>query len=122
MPGDAPWDSPENLRDDEVADRLCRRQAYVEVDAAMAGRLAFVARAYRHDWGEALRVLGPLGGDPGVGCPVTEIMLGSAPARLRADVSQVRHQRLAGGGGDVARHYPGLLLAVLDRWHRRNRV
>lgn len=122
MPGDAPSDSPGNISDDEVADRLCRRQAYVEVDAAMAGRLAFVARAYRHDWAEALRVLGRLGGDPGVGCPVTEIMLGSAPARLRADTFPVSHRRLAEGAGDVARRYPGLLLEVLDRLHSRNRA
>ena len=35
--GDAAWGSPENISDDEVVDRLCRRRAYVEVDAAMAG-------------------------------------------------------------------------------------
>jgi surfactin synthase thioesterase subunit len=120
--GDAAWGSPENISDDEVVDRLCRRRAYVEVDAAMAGRLAFVARAYRHDWAEALRVLGRLGGDPGVSCPVVEIMLGTAPARLRADISQVSRQCLADMEGEVARHHPGLLLRVLDRWHSRGRV
>jgi len=116
VPDDAARDRAEDLSDDDVADRLRRRQAYVEVDGATPGRLAFVARAYRHDWAEALRVLDRLGGDPRIDCPVTELTLGSAPSRLRADAAKVSRRRLAGMAGDVARHHPGEILSALDRW------
>ncbi|MFD5843284.1 non-ribosomal peptide synthetase family protein [Streptomyces chartreusis] len=116
MPADTSQASAEHLTDDDVADRMRRRQAYVEVDGAVPGRLAFVARAYRHDWAEALRVLDGLGGDPGLGSPVTELTLGSAPARLRVDSPDVSHHPLAETSGDVARHHPDLILGLLDRW------
>lgn len=119
MPADASRAATETFSDDEVAERLRRRQAYVEVDGAAAGRLAFVARAYRHDWAEASGVLGRLGGAPGLDCPVTELTLGSARSRLRADASGVSHQHLAEVDGDLARHHPDLILAVLDRWRDR---
>ncbi len=100
----------EHLTDDEVADQLRRRRAYVEVDGAAPGRLAFVARAYRHDWAEVLRMLDLLGGDPGVHCPVVEFTLGAASGRLRA----ATRRRLAGVDGDLARHRPGEILGALD--------
>jgi thioesterase domain-containing protein len=100
--------------DGEVADQLRRRQAYVEVDGAATGRLAFVARAYRHDWSEALQAVGQLGGDAGLDCPVAELTLGSASAKLDSGTAKVARRRLPELAGDVARHHPGLLLETLD--------
>ena len=60
------------LSDQDVADRLARRHAYVEVDGSAAERLPLVARAYRHDWVEALRAADLFGGRcrrPGCGDP-----------------------------------------------------
>ena len=113
MPADALPSTVDGLSDEEVADRLRRRRAYVEVDGATPGRLAFVARAYRHDWIEALRVLDGLGGDPGLRCPVTELALGPAAHRLWADAVTRRH--LDDLSGDVARLRPDTVLDVLDR-------
>jgi surfactin synthase thioesterase subunit len=107
------------LSDDEVADLLRRRRAYVEVDGAVPRRLAFVARAYRHDWVEALRVLDRLAGEPGLACPVTELTLGTAAPRLRQDAARVHRQHLATADGDVARHHPDVILRVLERWRSR---
>src|SRR5262245_13702734 len=86
-----------DLSDEQVADRLRRRQAYVDVDGAAQGRLAFVARAYRHDWAQARLVLDRLAGVPGLSCPVAELTPDEATA-------------------DVARHHPDLILQVLDGW------
>jgi amino acid adenylation domain-containing protein len=86
-----------DLSDEEVADQLRRRQAYVDVDGAARGRLAFVARAYRHDWAQARLVLARLAGEPGPSCPVAELTPDEPTA-------------------DVARHHPDLILQVLDRW------
>lgn len=119
MPADMPYSAVADLADDEVADRLRRRHAYVEVDGAAPGRLAFVARAYRHDWTEALRLLDALAGDPGLSCPVTELTLGSARPRLRGDLATVAHDHLPNAAGDVARHDPELILALTDRWRGR---
>lgn len=115
-PDDASYAWADSTSDDEVEEQLRRRRAYVDVDGAAPGRLGLVARAYRHDWTEALRELDLLRGDPGVECPVTELTLGSAPARLRADASQVSRQHLVDVAGDVARHQPDRVLRVLDRW------
>jgi amino acid adenylation domain-containing protein len=107
----APGTPVQDLSDDEVADRLRRRQAYVDVDGAVPERLAFVARAYRHDWAEALRVLDQLDGDPGLDCPIAELTLGPATARLHADAVQISDVE-----GDVSRQDPEQIFAILDRW------
>ncbi len=104
------------ISDDEVAERLLRRRAYVEVDTAVPDRLAFVARAYRHDVAEALRELDrPHRDHPSLTCPVTEFTFGSA-----------RPCPLAGCAGlpclDVARHRPELILELIERWHDRATV
>jgi len=109
----------DRLSDDDVAERLRRRQAYVEVDGAAPGRLAFVARAYRHDRAEALRVLGDLAGEPAPAYPVAEVVFGSARSPLGADAVRVFHRRLAGTEGDVSRERPELIVEVLDRWRSR---
>ncbi|MEV6997436.1 amino acid adenylation domain-containing protein [Streptomyces sp. NPDC093982] len=106
------------LTDDEIADLLGRRQAYVEVDGATPGRLAFVARAYRHDWSQALRLLDRLGSaqGPGLDCPVAELTLGRAVPRLRATDAEITRHRLAGTeAGDVARLRPGVILDLVER-------
>jgi amino acid adenylation domain-containing protein len=113
IPGDV---AAEDLSDEDVADRLRRRHAYVDVDGAAPGRLAFVARAYRHDVAEAVRTLHRLDGDAGVDCPVTEFTLGSAAARLSADGSRVSHVRLPDAETDLARMCPDRILEILDHW------
>ncbi|SBT65700.1 amino acid adenylation domain-containing protein [Micromonospora sediminicola] len=107
------------LSDDEVVDRLRRRHAYVDVDRATPGRAAFVARAYRHDWAEALRLLDRLDGRPDLDCPVVEVTLGAARGRLRADPDRIVRRDLPGGEVDVARHHPDEILGTVDGWHER---
>jgi hypothetical protein len=99
------------VSDDEAADRLGRRAAYVEVAGAAPGRLAFVARAYRHDWAEAAAVLDRLDGRPGLAAPVTEVTLGPARPRLR---TAARHHLLR-VAGDLAREDPEAILTFLGR-------
>lgn len=96
------------LTDEDIADRLRRRQAYVEVDGATPGRLAFVAKAYRHDWTQALGLL-----DSGLdlACPVVELTLGSADSRLRSANTEIT--RLPEAAGDVARLHPQEILGLL---------
>ncbi|MFE2070835.1 amino acid adenylation domain-containing protein [Streptomyces sp. NPDC059467] len=104
------------LSDDAIADLLGRRQAYVEVDGATPGRLAFVAKAYRHDWAEALDLLRRFDGAPGPGldCPVTELTLGAAESRLRPDGTGTTRYRLTETAGDVARIRPEAILDLLE--------
>jgi hypothetical protein len=109
-----------NVSDDEVVGQLRRRQAYVEVDGAAIGRPAFVARAYRHDWSEALHLVGRPGAEPEIDCPVTELMLGSAPAQLASSTPKLTRRYLPELAGDVARQHPGLLLEILDGLLARN--
>jgi amino acid adenylation domain-containing protein len=113
-------DEAKHLTDDEVADLLRRRRAYVEVAGSSRRRLRLVARAYRHDWMEAMPVLDRLGAGPGMTAPVLEFTLGAVPARLAA-VPGVRRERLAPTDPDVARYHPDRILGVIDGW-REGRV
>ncbi|MFB6909019.1 amino acid adenylation domain-containing protein [Streptomyces bacillaris] len=102
------------LDDATIADLLSRRQAYVEVDGATPGRLAFVAKAYRHDWAEALRVLAGFGADgPGLDCPVTELTLGGAAARLPEGAPGTTRLPLAQAAGDLARALPETVIGLV---------
>ncbi|MGW3687065.1 amino acid adenylation domain-containing protein [Streptomyces sp. NPDC005125] len=110
------------LGDDDVARLLRRRQAYVEVDGAMPGRLEFVARAYRHDWAEALRLLDRIAAHRGPDCPVAELTLGPIAPRLRASGVEAARYRLEVEAGDVARHAPEQILELLGNWPEREAV
>jgi amino acid adenylation domain-containing protein len=103
----------DQLSDEEVIGRLRRRHAYVDVDAASPARLGFVVRAYRHDWAEAARELQRCAGDPGLSCPVTELVLGTAASWLREGLAGVSRQHRGDAAGDVVRHHPQLILAAL---------
>jgi len=116
VPRHAARDWPDRLTDEDVADRLSRRHAYVAVDGAAPGRLPLVARAYRHDWAEALRVLDELVGDAGRVCRVVELTLGSASTLLGADARGVSVRHLAGAADDVAWPRPEDVLDALDSW------
>ncbi|MGV9306224.1 non-ribosomal peptide synthetase family protein [Nonomuraea sp. NPDC004354] len=108
------------LSDDEVADRLRRRRAYVEFDGVTTARLAFVARAWRHDWAEAEQAFEGFGGDFGLACPVIELTLD--PTLPSAPTGVTPASSGPDGGIDIARHNPDLIVDVIDRHHGSSRI
>jgi amino acid adenylation domain-containing protein len=102
--------------DEEVADLLRRRRAYVDFDGAAPGRLRFVARAWRHDWTQARLALDRQGGGPGLTAPVAEFTIGAGPPLLTDGTAGLTRHRLADADGDVAREHPQVILGILRRW------
>lgn len=102
------------LSDAQVADLLRSHGAYVDVDGATPDRLEFVARAYRHDWTQALVTIAETGWGS-LRCAVVELTSGWAEPRSTGTAAQVTRRRIPDVVGDLARAAPEHILLAVDR-------